>query len=84
MDNTLIGQNRSADIALVGNLSCTFETLNRILDEGGLKIDLTGYSAKLREEESSKKKQVSPDAGAPEGRMKAATLCRAIGLAATT
>ena len=39
MDATLIGQNRSTDIALVGNLSCSFELLLDEIEKEGVQLD---------------------------------------------
>jgi acetolactate synthase-1/2/3 large subunit len=54
MDNLLIGQNRPTDLALVGNLACSFDLLNQILDEGSVSLDFTEYADKLRKEEDAK------------------------------
>src|SRR5690606_29706427 len=54
MDNTLVGQNRPADVALVGNLACTFEALSRVMETEQIVVDFSSYAALLREEEDVK------------------------------
>ncbi|MCB9783534.1 MAG: hypothetical protein H6751_11285 [Candidatus Omnitrophica bacterium] len=54
MDNLLIGQNRPANLALVGNLSCSFDLLNQVMKEDSLSLDFTGYAEQLRKEEDAK------------------------------
>ena len=39
MDATLIGQNRQADVPLVGNLDCAFEMLLEEMKNGGVQLD---------------------------------------------
>ncbi len=63
MDATLIGQNRSTDVPLVGNLACSFELLSEELKNQGVKLDYSGWRDKLRaiEEEAEAKVQASLD-----------------------
>ncbi len=63
MDNTLIGQNRSADVALVGNLASGFDTLSKVMDEEGIALDFSEYSAGLRAKENELEAQVSGQEG---------------------
>lgn len=53
MDNTLIGQNRPSDVALVGNLSETFKVLHEAMLAKEYSIDFSEYSATLREQEKA-------------------------------
>ena len=48
MDATLIGQNRRADVGLVGNLACTFELLLEEMKNPGAQLDFTGWRDELR------------------------------------
>ncbi len=48
MDNTLIGQNRGADVPLVGNLACSFEMLLEEMKNGGVQLDWTSWRDELR------------------------------------
>lgn len=54
MDNLLIGQNRPADLALVGNLGCSFDLLNSVHEEEGALLNFSDYSSALRNEEDAK------------------------------
>ncbi len=53
MDNLLIGTNRHADVALVGNLACTFETMLDVMDAENINVDFSEYSATLRAKEDA-------------------------------
>lgn len=53
MDNTLIGQNRATDVALVGNLAESFDALQAAMKSQGTSIDFSAYSATLREKETA-------------------------------
>ncbi|MBI4558711.1 MAG: hypothetical protein HY706_14110 [Candidatus Hydrogenedentes bacterium] len=48
MDHLLIGQNRPADVALVGNLACSFESMLRVMKSEGIGLDFNEYAGKLR------------------------------------
>ncbi|MFT4570190.1 MAG: acetolactate synthase-1/2/3 large subunit [Hyphomicrobiaceae bacterium] len=51
LDATLIGQNRRADIGLVGNLGSTFESILETLEEDGTSLDWSDVCATWREQE---------------------------------
>jgi acetolactate synthase-1/2/3 large subunit len=51
LDNTLIGQNRSADVGIVGNLACSFEMLLRVMKDESIQLDFTAWRDELRERE---------------------------------
>jgi len=53
MDNLLIGHNRAADVALVGNLACSFDALMHVMDSEGIVLDFTAYSRTLRDAEDA-------------------------------
>lgn len=53
MDNLLIGQNRHTDVALVGNLRCTFEEMLRVIEDENRSINFSAYSAELRAQEDA-------------------------------
>ncbi|HJP35227.1 MAG TPA: thiamine pyrophosphate-binding protein, partial [Gammaproteobacteria bacterium] len=63
MDNTLIGQNRSADVALVGNLASGFDTLSKVMDEEGIALDFSEYSAGLQTKEEELAAKVTEQEG---------------------
>ncbi len=78
MDNTLIGQNRSTDVALVGNLSCTFDALSARLDGRDKPLDFSDYAATLRADEESKAAAVAQEAASDQVPIQAGRLCREI------
>ncbi|MBW2448086.1 MAG: hypothetical protein JRG83_19495 [Deltaproteobacteria bacterium] len=49
MDATLIGQNRASDVALVGNLACSFELLAEEIKNTGTQLDYSNWRDELRE-----------------------------------
>jgi acetolactate synthase-1/2/3 large subunit len=51
LDNTLIGQNRSADVGIVGNLACSFEMLLRVMKDESIQLDFTAWRDGLRARE---------------------------------
>jgi acetolactate synthase-1/2/3 large subunit len=58
MDATLIGQNRQADVGLVGNLACTFELLSEEMKNTGTQLDFSGWRDQLREVETAAEAKV--------------------------
>ena len=48
LDDTLIGQNRAADAALVGNLGTSFELLLQVMKEESVQLDFTAWRDELR------------------------------------
>jgi len=63
MDATLIGQNRQADVGLVGNLSNTFEMLLEEMKNSGTRLDFSSWRDELRvlENEAEAKVQAALD-----------------------
>src|SRR5215218_3544965 len=51
LDETLIGQNRPADVGLVGNLGANLDALVDVLEDSGRRLDHSGYTAELRQKE---------------------------------
>jgi acetolactate synthase-1/2/3 large subunit len=51
LDATMIGQNRRADIGLVGNLGATFDDLIEVIEESESTLDWSGACAQWREKE---------------------------------
>lgn len=49
LDETLIGQNRPADVGLVGNLGVNLDALLAALHDAGTTVDASAWSAELRE-----------------------------------
>ncbi len=52
LDETLIGQNRSADVGLVGNLGANFEALLEVFKSTGVSVDARSQLATLSEREA--------------------------------
>ena len=52
LDETLIGQNRSADVGLVGNLGANFEALLEVFKSTGVSLDASSQLATLSEREA--------------------------------
>ncbi len=66
MDNLLIGQNRAADVALVGNLASTFESLIDVITESKAQIDFSAYAAELRAKEDAMEKKIAGEASSDD------------------
>ena len=69
MDATLIGQNRAADVGLVGNLACSFELLLEEMKNQGVRLDFSGWRDELRAIETKAESE-------GRGGARAATRCR--------
>ncbi len=52
MENSLIGQNRSPDVAIVGNLGIAFERLLEVMKEESIQLDFTTWRDELRGREA--------------------------------
>ena len=78
MDNTLIGQNRSTDVALVGNLSCTLESMTAALAQLPTPVDFSDYAATLRAVETEKAAVASKNGASDQVPIHADRLCREI------
>lgn len=66
MDNLLIGQNRAADAALVGNLASTFESLIRLIDEEKIDLNFSAYAKELRAAEDAIEAKLAGSQGSDE------------------
>ncbi len=66
LDATLIGQNRQADVALVGNLGCSFELLSEEMKNRGAKLDFSGWRDKLRAIEDAAEAKVQANLDSDE------------------
>jgi acetolactate synthase I/II/III large subunit len=78
MDNLLIGQNRAADVALVGNLDSTFQTLMEVMDEEKIAIDFSEYAGALRAKEDAAEQAVAGKAASDEVPIVTSRFCQAI------
>jgi acetolactate synthase-1/2/3 large subunit len=66
MDATLIGQNRQADVALVGNLGCSFELLCEEMKNRSAKLDFSGWRDTLRAIEDAAEAKVQANLDSDE------------------
>jgi acetolactate synthase-1/2/3 large subunit len=78
MDATLIGQNRPADVGLVGNLACTFELLFEEMKNGGAKLDFTAWRDELRAIEVAEEKKVEAALDSDESPVDPQRMCREV------
>lgn len=78
MDNLLIGQNRHSDVALVGNLRCTFADMLRVIEDESSSIDFSGYSAELRAQENAIAAQLKAQQGSDAIPIEAPRFCQEV------
>ena len=78
MDATLIGQNRQADVPLVGNLGCAFEMLLEEMKNGGVQLDYSGWRDSLREIEVAAEAKVQAQLDSDEVPIDPQRMCREV------
>jgi acetolactate synthase-1/2/3 large subunit len=78
MDATLIGQNRQADVGLVGNLACTFELLSEEMKNTGTQLDFSGWRDQLREVETAAEAKVQAALDSDESPVDPQRMCREV------
>ena len=78
MDATLIGQNRQADVPLVGNLDCAFEMLLEEMKNGGVQLDYSGWRDSLREIEVAAEAKVQAQLDSDEVPIDPQRMCREV------
>ncbi len=78
MDATLIGQNRQADVPLVGNLACSFELLSEEIKHQGARLDFSGWRDALRQIEEAAEKKVEASLDSDEAPLDPQRMCREI------
>ena len=66
LDDTLIGHNRSADAALVGNLGASFEMLLQVMKEESIQLDFTKWRDELRARENEIEEQFQKELNSDE------------------
>jgi len=76
MEYDLIGQNRPADVALVGSLAASFEGLLQELKEQSLKLDFSGWRDQLREREAAIEKQFETQLNSTEVPIDPLRMCK--------
>jgi acetolactate synthase I/II/III large subunit len=78
MDSTLIGQNRSADAPLVGNLGSSFELLLQLMKDESLQLDFSAWRDSLRVREAEIEAQFESQLSSDEVPIDPLRLCREI------
>jgi acetolactate synthase-1/2/3 large subunit len=78
MDATLIGQNRSTDVPLVGNLACSFDLLIEEMKNQGAKLDFSAWRDQLREIEDAAEAQVQSKLNSDESPLDPQRMCREV------
>ena len=78
MDATLIGQNRQADVPLVGNLGCTFEALSEELKNQGVQLDFSDWRDALRAIEVEAESKVEANLNSDEVPIDPQRMCREV------
>jgi acetolactate synthase-1/2/3 large subunit len=78
MDATLIGQNRQADVGLVGNLACSFEMLVEEMKNTGTQLDFTGWRDELRAIENKHEAKVEAALNSDESPLDPQRMCREV------
>ena len=78
MDNTLVGQNRDADVGLVGNLACTFELMLQLMKDESIQLDFTPFRDELRARERELEAGVEKNLNSDEVPIDPMRLCREI------
>jgi acetolactate synthase-1/2/3 large subunit len=78
MDNVLIGQNRDAEVGLVGNLACTFELMLQLMKDESVQLDFSTWRDELRARESQLLAEVEANLNSDEVPIDPMRLCREI------
>jgi acetolactate synthase-1/2/3 large subunit len=78
MDATLIGQNRQADVPLVGNLACSFDALLEEMKSRGLQLDYSGWRDELRAIENEAEAKVEANLNSDEVPIDPQRMCREV------
>jgi acetolactate synthase-1/2/3 large subunit len=78
MDATLIGQNRQADVGLVGNLACTFEMLVEEMKNTGTQLDFSKWRDELRVIENKHEAKVEAALNSDESPVDPQRMCREV------
>ena len=79
LDATLIGNNRRADIGLVGNIGQTFDTMLEVIDEEGLSLDFSAAVEEYRAKENAEEEKLAANLNSDEVPIDPQRLCKEIG-----
>ena len=78
MDATLIGQNRSTDVPLVGNLGCSFDLLLEEMKDQGVTLDFSAWRDELRAVEVEAEQKVEAALNSDETPIDPQRMCREV------
>jgi acetolactate synthase-1/2/3 large subunit len=78
IENQLIGQNRSADAAVVGNIGLTFEMMLQVMKEESIQLDFTALRDELRERETEVETGFQAQLNSDESPVDPLRMCREI------
>jgi acetolactate synthase-1/2/3 large subunit len=78
MENHLIGQNRSADVGIVGNLGCSFERMLELMKEESIQLDFTQWRDQLRSREEEIEASLQSQLDSDEVPIDPQRMCREI------
>ena len=78
MDATLIGQNRTTDVPLVGNLGCSFDLLLEEMKNQGVKLDFSAWRDELRVIEDKAEAKVQSKLNSDEVPIDPQRMCREV------
>ena len=83
LDETLIGQNRAAEVGLVGNLGANFEALLELFKSSGVSVDASAHLAALAAREAELDEARNAEMNSDEVPIDPLRLCREIADAVT-
>jgi acetolactate synthase-1/2/3 large subunit len=78
LDATLIGQNRRADVGLVGNIGLTFDTMLEVMNEERAKLDWSGVVEEWRAKERAEEEKVAAQLNSDEVPIDPLRMCKEI------
>ena len=78
MENHLIGQNRTPDVAVVGDLASAFEMMSQTIEQRGISPDFTGWRDQLRIAEDGLQAGVEAELNSDESPVDPLRMCREI------
>ncbi|HAM49056.1 MAG TPA: acetolactate synthase, partial [Alphaproteobacteria bacterium] len=78
IENELIGQNRSADVGIVGNIGASFETILKIMDDEKQTLDFSGWLNELKPREAELEAGVEAGLNSDESPVDPLRMCREV------
>ena len=78
VESQLIGQNRSAEAAVVGNIGLTFQMLLQVMKEESIQLDFGAWRDELREREMAIEATLESQLGSDESPVDPLRMCREI------